>query len=44
MMFAQKRHEDGAECGGRNEYDGRLGLRISAIFVIGVGSMLGKSR
>lgn len=29
-------------CGGLNEYDGRLGLRISAIFVIGFGSMLGK--
>lgn len=28
-------------CGGPNEYDGRLGLRISAIFVIGFGSMLG---
>ncbi|CAG8957225.1 hypothetical protein HYFRA_00009427 [Hymenoscyphus fraxineus] len=29
------------ECGTGNEYDGRLGLRISSIFVIGVGSMLG---
>lgn len=28
-------------CGGPNEYDGRLGVRISAIFVILVGSMLG---
>lgn len=32
------------ECGGGNEYDGRLGLRISSIFVIGLGSMLGKQR
>jgi hypothetical protein len=29
------------ECGSGNEYDGRLGLRISAIFVILVGSLLG---
>lgn len=29
------------ECGGGNEYDGRLGLRISSIFVILVGSLLG---
>lgn len=28
-------------CGGGNEYDGRLGVRISSIFVIGFGSMLG---
>lgn len=34
-------HDHGFECGGGNEYDGRLGLRISAIFVIGFGSMLG---
>ena len=34
-------HDHGFECGGGNEYDGRMGLRISAIFVIGVGSMLG---
>lgn len=25
-----------------NDYDGRMGLRISAVFVILVGSMLGK--
>jgi hypothetical protein len=31
------------ECGGGNEYDGRLGLRISSIFVIGAGSLLGMS-
>lgn len=29
------------ECGSGNEYDGRLGLRISSIFVILVGSFLG---
>lgn len=29
------------ECGGTNEYDGRLGLRISSIFVIMVGSFIG---
>ena len=29
------------DCGGTNGYDGRLGLRISAIFVIGFGSILG---
>lgn len=29
------------ECGGGNEYDGRFGLRISSIFVILVGSLLG---
>ncbi|CUS13497.1 unnamed protein product [Tuber aestivum] len=29
------------KCGGGNEYDGRMGLRISAIFVILAGSMLG---
>lgn len=36
-------HSHGFECGGGNEYDGRMGLRISAIFVIGLGSMLGMS-
>lgn len=30
-------------CGGGNTYDGRLGLRISSVFVILVGSTLGKS-
>lgn len=29
------------DCDSGNEYDGRMGLRISAIFVIGIGSMLG---
>lgn len=30
-------------CDPSNEYDGRMGLRISAIFVILLGSLLGKS-
>jgi zinc transporter 1/2/3 len=29
-------------CGTGNEYDGRMGVRISSIFVIMVGSMLGE--
>ncbi|OBT64933.1 hypothetical protein VE03_05674 [Pseudogymnoascus sp. 23342-1-I1] len=29
------------QCGTGNEYDGRMGLRISSIFVIGFGSMFG---
>ncbi|KAH6680564.1 Zinc/iron permease [Halenospora varia] len=29
------------DCDSGNDYDGRLGLRISSIFVIGFGSMLG---
>jgi len=29
------------KCGGGNEYDGKMGLRISAVFVILVGSMFG---
>lgn len=29
------------ECGNGNDYDGRIGLRVSSIFVIGLGSMLG---
>lgn len=31
------------ECGSGNDYNGRLGVRISSVFVIGIGSMLGKS-
>lgn len=31
-------------CDDGNDYDGRMGLRISSIFVIGLGSMLGTSR
>lgn len=31
-------------CDTGNEFDGRLGLRISAIFVILVGSAFGKQR
>lgn len=34
-------HDHGFECGVINEFNGKLGLRISAIFVIGFGSMLG---
>jgi hypothetical protein len=30
-------------CEGKNSYDGRMGVRISAIFVILVGSLFGKS-
>ncbi|KFY20564.1 hypothetical protein V491_03619, partial [Pseudogymnoascus sp. VKM F-3775] len=33
--------EEIPQCGTGNEYDGRMGLRISAIFVIGFGSMFG---
>lgn len=28
-------------CGSGNDYDGRIGVRISSIFVIGFGSMMG---
>ena len=43
------RQDDGAEsqpeevitCGGDNEYDGRMGTRISSIFVILVASSFG---
>lgn len=35
--------EEIPQCGTGNEYDGRMGLRISSIFVIGFGSMLGMS-
>jgi hypothetical protein len=31
------------QCDSGNGYDGRLGVRISSIFVIGIGSMLGAS-
>jgi zinc transporter 1/2/3 len=40
--------EEGADepqtpaCESGNEYDGRMGVRISAIFVIMIGSMLGE--
>lgn len=30
-------------CTGSNDYDGRMGVRISSIFVIFVGSLWGKS-
>lgn len=29
-------------CSGANDYDGRLGIRISAIFVILIGSLFGE--
>jgi hypothetical protein len=29
------------DCDSGNGYDGRIGLRVSSIFVIGFGSMLG---
>jgi hypothetical protein len=31
------------ECSSGNDYDGRLGVRISSIFVIGFGSLCGMS-
>jgi hypothetical protein len=34
---------DGVTCKGDNSYDGRMGVRISAIFVILIGSTFGKS-
>lgn len=36
-----RRDDDEHTCGGGNDYDGRQGVRISAIFVIMVGSALG---
>jgi zinc transporter 1/2/3 len=33
--------EEVPACGGANEYDGRMGLRISAVFVILAGSTFG---
>lgn len=30
-------------CGGGNSYDGRMGLRVSSVFVILIGSTLGRS-
>lgn len=30
------------QCGADNDYDGRIGLRVSAIFVILVGSTFGQ--
>ena len=40
--------EEGAEeapvgCSSENDFDGRIGLRVSALFVILVGSTLGES-
>lgn len=36
--------EETVQCQTLNDYDGRMGIRISAIFVILVGSTFGKSR
>jgi len=51
LLHLLVRQDDGAEgqgnapvqCEGENGYDGNLGLRISAIFVILVGSFFGES-
>lgn len=34
--------EPASGCSTSNEYDGRMGVRISSIFVIMVGSMVGE--
>jgi hypothetical protein len=34
--------DEAIQCEGQNSYDGRMGVRISAIFVILVGSLFGK--
>lgn len=31
-------------CGGSNEYDGRMGLRIAAVFVVLIGASFGMSQ
>jgi zinc transporter 1/2/3 len=36
--------EEKPACGGMNEYDGRMGLRIAAVFVILIGSSFGMFR
>jgi hypothetical protein len=36
--------DEAIQCEGQNSYDGRMGVRISAIFVILVGSLFGKSQ
>jgi zinc transporter 1/2/3 len=36
-----KSEEERPACGGSNGYDGRMGLRISAVFVILIGSSIG---
>jgi zinc transporter 1/2/3 len=35
--------DEAITCEGSNSYDGRMGVRISAIFVIFIGSLFGKS-
>ena len=40
---AEEQPEEPIVCSGANDYDGRMGVRISAIFVILVGSTFGTS-
>lgn len=42
LKRAEEEEEPRPECESGNEYDGRLGLRISAIFVIMFGSTMGR--
>jgi zinc transporter 1/2/3 len=42
MPGAEAPPADELTCEGANGYDGRMGVRISAIFVILVGSLFGK--
>jgi len=39
---AEEAAEEETGCSTTNEYDGRLGLRVSSIFVILIGSTLGE--
>lgn len=41
--IAKRLDEVVVQCGSDNDYNGRMGVRISAIFVILVGSTFGKS-
>lgn len=40
---AEQQPDESSACSGLNDYDGRMGVRVSAIFVILVGSTFGKS-
>jgi zinc transporter 1/2/3 len=40
---AESSPDEEVTCKGNNKYDGRMGIRISAIFVILIGSAFGKS-
>lgn len=45
LRLFRREEEDGTPpppCNSGNEYDGRIGLRVSAIFVIMIGSGLGE--